>query len=85
MPKSISFTTPAVLMWMFSGLMSRWMIFCVWMYASARATCDGDLQLVAQVAGVAVAHGVAQILAAQELHHHERPVLIVLAEIVNRR
>ena len=26
MPKSISFTTPAALMWTFSGLMSRWMI-----------------------------------------------------------
>ncbi len=30
-----------------------------------------------------VAHGVAQVLAAQELHHHEGPVLVVFAEIVN--
>ena len=43
----------------------------------------GDLQFVAQIAGVPVAQGVAQILAAQELHHHEGPVLIVFAEIVN--
>ena len=36
-----------------------------------------------QIAGVAVAHGVAQIFAAQELHHHEGPVPLVFAEIVN--
>ena len=83
MPKSISLTTPAWLMCMFSGLMSRWMIFCEWMYSSARATCRAIFSLLVQIAGVAVLDGVAQILAAQKLHHHEGAMLVVFAEIVN--
>ena len=71
MPKSISFTTPAALMWTFSGLMSRWMIFCVWMYSQRARHLQRDLELRLQVAGVAVLDGVAQVLAAQKLHHHE--------------
>ena len=37
-PKSISFTVPLEVTWMFSGLISRWMILCWWMYSSALAT-----------------------------------------------
>ncbi len=41
------------------------------------------LELALQIASVAVLDGVAQILAAQEFHHHERAMLFVFAEIVN--
>ncbi len=42
-----------------------------------------DLQFAAQVAGVAVLDGVAQVFTLQELHHHEQALLGVGTEIVN--
>ena len=70
-------------MWTFSGLMSRWTIFCVCDVLQRPRHLQRDLELVCRSPVLPVPDGVAQILAAQKLHHHERAMLFVFAEIVN--
>ena len=44
---------------------------------------QGDLEFVADVAGVSVLDGLPQVFALQEFHHHEQALLVVYAEIEN--
>src|ERR1019366_376890 len=44
---------------------------------------EGDSQLVAELTRVAALDGVTEVFALEMLHHHERALLVVFAEIVN--